>query len=98
MAVPAQVTWANTSTKPGTDIRQLGGYVKRFFGRAPWQLRPEDAIASIEHDEWRFYVELDGEKVWLEVEEDPQGQKKLSLSGEVLAEEVFGSLPDKPTQ
>ena len=82
----------------GDGYPQLGGYVKKFFGKAPWQLRPEDAIASIEHDEWRFYVELDGEKVWLEVEEDPQGQKKLSLSGEVLAEEVFGSLPDKPTQ
>ena len=98
MAVPAQVTWAKTSTQPGADIRQLGGYVKKLFGMAPWQLRSEDAIASIEHDEWRFYVELEGEKVWLEVEEDPRGRKRLKLSGEVLTEEVFGSLPDKPTQ
>lgn len=96
MAAQAQVTWATTTGASSADVQMLGGVVKRLFGKSNWKLKPEDAIASIEHDEWRFFVELDEEKVWLEVDETADGLKKLSLPGDADAGEIFSALPDKP--
>jgi len=98
MAAPAQVTWARSSASSEAGIDKLGGVVKRLFGQANWGLKPDDAIAMIEQDEWRFFVELEDDKVWLEVEETEDGLKRLSLAGDADPEAVFGSLPDSPDQ
>ena len=98
MALAAQVTWASTEGTSGATVQQLGGTVKRLFGKANWQLDPKDVVACIEQDEWKFFVELEGEKAWLEVEEAEDGQKILSLTGDAEAEAVFASLPEQPDQ
>lgn len=98
MAAPAQVTWAKSSASSEAGIEKLGGVTKRLFGKVNWGLRPNDAIAMIEQDEWRFFIEFEDEKVWLEVEETVDGQKRLALSGDTDLEAVFGSLPDTPNQ
>ncbi|WP_200798089.1 hypothetical protein [Roseivivax lentus] len=98
MAASAQVTWAATSGDTGSDAQKIGGVVKRFFGNATWQLAPEEAIACIEQDEWSFFVELEGERYWLVVEETDGDKKKLSLAGDAEVEAVFASLPDVPDQ
>jgi hypothetical protein len=37
----------------------------------------------IEQDEWRFFVEEDGDTDWLEIRETPEGDKVLPLSGPI---------------
>lgn len=76
MAAPAQVTWAKTAPN-GADIVAIGGVRRSFFGRSEWQLSVDDAISMIEQDEWRFFVEVDDEREWLDVREDPNGTKIL---------------------
>lgn len=98
MAVAAQVTWAETSNSSEATLVKLGGVMKRLFGKANWQLKADDAISMIEQDEWRFYIEIEDEKVWLEIEETVDGQKRLGLSSDSVPDAVFESLPDKPNQ
>ena len=98
MATPAQVTWATSSASSEAGIEKLGGVIKRLFGKANWGLKPDDAIAMIEQDEWRFFIEFEDEKVWLEVEETEDGLKRLGLSCDTDPDAVFGSLPDTPDQ
>jgi len=86
------------SNSSEATLIKLGGVMKRFFGTSSWRLRPDDAIAMIEQDEWRFFIEIDDEKVWLEIEETEDGNKKLGLSGDADPETVFAFLPDTPTQ
>lgn len=98
MTIAAQVTWAEMSNSSEATLLKLGGVMKRFFGKSYWQLKPDDAISMIEQDEWRFYIEIDDEKVWLEIEETVDGRKHLGLSGDSVPEEIFESLPDNPNQ
>ena len=98
MTAQAQVTWAKSSNSSDAGIEKIGGVTKRLFGRVNWGLKPDDAIAMIEQDEWRFFVEVEDEKVWLEVEETVDGQKRLALSGDTNLDAVFESLPDTPHQ
>lgn len=98
MAVPAKVTWAKMSDYSEATLVKLGGVTKRLFGWSSWQLEPHDAIAMIEQDEWRFFIEIDGQKLWLEIDEADDGEKRLGLSGKVDPGTVFASLPDTPNQ
>ncbi len=82
MAAPAQVTWAR-ATGTGDEIVAIGGLRKSLFGMSRWSLPAEDAIACIEHDEWRFYVEIDGKREWLDIRETDDGDKVLSAEGPV---------------
>ena len=82
MAASAQVTWARTADN-GAEIIAIGGIRKSFFGKTQWRLSAEEAIAMIEQDEWRFFVEIDDEKEWLDVSKAPDGTKALSADGPV---------------
>jgi hypothetical protein len=80
MAAPAQVTWAKVADN-GAQLLAIGGVRKSFFGKSQWRLSTEEAIAMIEQDEWRFFVEIDDEKAWLDVLEEPDGSKTISAGG-----------------
>lgn len=82
MAAPAQVTWAKAAEN-GAEILEIGGTRSSFFGTSKWRLSVEDAIALIEQDEWRFFVEIDDEKEWLDVCEETDGTKTISADGPV---------------
>lgn len=82
MAAPAQVTWAKLAGN-GKDIEAIGGIRKSLFGKAQWQLSTDEAIALMEQDEWRFFVEIEDQKEWLDIDEDPDGTKTLSVDGPV---------------
>ena len=80
MAAPAQVTWAKAAEN-GAAIVAIGGVRKSLFGKSKWSLSAEEAIALMERDEWRFFVEVDEEKEWLDVCEDADGTKTISADG-----------------
>ena len=82
MAASAQVTWAKTAEN-GAEIVAIGGVRKSFFGKTEWRLSAEEAIAMIEQDEWRFFIEIGDEKEWLDISEAPDGTKAISTKGPV---------------
>ncbi|MCE0504085.1 hypothetical protein LR948_01825 [Roseivivax sp. GX 12232] len=82
MAAPAQVTWAKTD-KTGAEIVAIGGVRKSLFGKAEWRLSVEEAVTLIEQDEWRFFVEDRGDRLWLDLCEDEEGAKTISADGPV---------------
>ncbi|MGY9048319.1 hypothetical protein P775_24495 [Puniceibacterium antarcticum] len=82
MAAPAQVTWVKTDPS-GAEILKLGGTRRSFFSKSSWELSAREAIALVEQDEWRFYVEVDEKKGWLEVLEQPDGTRKFSNQGPI---------------
>ena len=82
MATPAQVTWAKADDSRRTLVA-IGGRRKSFFGRSEWALSAEEAIALIEQDEWRFFVDDEDQQVWLEVDEDDSGSKALRATGPI---------------
>lgn len=80
MAAPAQVTWARAA-KTGGEIVALGGVRRSLFGKSEWELTAEEAIVLMEQDEWRFFVEIDESKEWLDVCREPDGSKTISAEG-----------------
>ncbi|MGR3802810.1 hypothetical protein [Marinibacterium profundimaris] len=82
MGAPAQVTWAKAA-KDGSEIVAIGGVRKWFLGKSQWQLTTSEAVALMELDEWRFFVEIDDEKAWIDVCEDADGAKTISPDGPV---------------
>lgn len=82
MSLAAQVTWAETDAR-NSQIVAIGGVRKSFFGTSHWQLSADEAIAAIQHDEWSFIVEIDDTRQWLDIVEEPNGQKSLSTDGPI---------------
>ncbi|MGR3322760.1 MAG: hypothetical protein ACU0DK_12600 [Pseudooceanicola sp.] len=82
MAAPVQVTWAKLADNR-SEIMAIGGVRKSLFGRSEWKLSADDVIASIEQDEWRFFVEIDDEREWLELREEPDGTKSIDVDGPI---------------
>ncbi|MDU8913401.1 hypothetical protein [Aestuariicoccus sp. MJ-SS9] len=84
MAAAAQVTWAKFDAKH-SEIIAIGGVRKSFFGTSQWQLSAEEAVAAMEHDEWRFFVEVDNTRHWVEIDEEADRGKTLSVDGPIKA-------------
>lgn len=82
MAAPAKVTWAKFDAC-GENVLRIGGRRRSLFGSSEWQLSVEEAITLIEQGEWRFFVEIDDEKEWLELSEDEDGSKTLAAEGPI---------------
>ena len=82
MAASAEITWAQADDD-GATIVAIGGTRKSFFGTSQWHLSAEEAIALTEQDEWRFFVENEGEKAWIEIVEDADGAKTISADGAI---------------
>ncbi len=82
MGAPAQVTWAKVAEN-GKEIEIIGGVRRTLFGKSQWQLSKDDAITLMEQDEWRFFVEIDEKKEWIDIDEDPDGTKTISADGPV---------------
>lgn len=84
MAAPAQVTWAELAEN-GAEIAAIGGIRRTLFGKAQWRLSVDDAIELMEMDEWRFFIETDEEKNWLDICENGDGSKTISADGPIKA-------------
>ncbi|MBD3625503.1 MAG: hypothetical protein HUJ24_09020 [Rhodobacteraceae bacterium] len=82
MAAPAQVTWAAAAGN-GAEIVAIDGIRKSLFGTSRWRLPASDAIACMELDEWRFFVEIDGKQEWLDGCQADDGDKVISADGAV---------------
>lgn len=82
MAATAQVTWAEFDADD-SKVVAIGGVRKSFFGTSQWQLSAEEAVAAIDQDEWRFYVNVDDTRQWLDISEEPDGCKSLSTDGPI---------------
>lgn len=82
MGAPAEVKWVTTDPS-SSEILKIGGTHKRLFGKSEWELSVDEAIALVERDEWRFFVDIDDQKSWLEVYDEPDGTKKFRVDGPI---------------
>ncbi|MDA3858120.1 MAG: hypothetical protein PF480_07770 [Roseovarius sp.] len=82
MGALAEVKWIKTDPS-GAEILKIGGTYRRLFGKSKWELSVKEAIALVERDEWRFFIDVDGQKSLLEVFEDPDGTKKFNSDGPI---------------
>jgi len=66
MAIPAEVTWVKTDPS-GAEILKISGTRRSSLSKSRWELSVDQAIALVELDKWRFYVEVENSKERLEV-------------------------------
>ena len=59
-----------------------------------WKLTLERAIAGIESGEWRFWVSVDGDSVWVEVAKSAHGNKYLKTENDGDEPNNLLSLPE----
>ena len=74
MAKTAQIKCINKDDRnnPYERITHVGGYVTKA-----WKINTWDCIAKIESGEWQFYVEVDGDRAWVEVAVSQHGNKYI---------------------
>jgi len=82
MGAPAEVKWVKTDPS-GAEILKIGGTYRKLFGKSEWELSIDEAIALVERDEWRFFVDVNDQKSWLEVYEEPDGTKAFHPDGPI---------------
>jgi hypothetical protein len=76
---------------PYERITHVGGYTDRR-----WRITQEEAITLIENGDWRFYVSVDGESVWVIVAESRFGNKYLKTEADRGEKNNLLSLPECP--
>jgi hypothetical protein len=93
MANTAQIKCINKDDRynPWERITHVGGYVN-----SQWKLTLNDAIGKIERGEWRFYVSVHGDSVWVEVATSAAGNKYLKTVADSDEPNNLLSLPECP--
>lgn len=88
----AQISCINKSDRqnPHERITHVGGY-----GSKQWKLTQEDAINLIETGQWRFYVSVRGQSVWVIVA-SRLGRKYLKTESDGEQPNNLLSLPECP--
>jgi len=76
----------------GERITHVGG--ERDTGR--WQISQQEAIQHIENHDFKFWVRIGGQSVWVIVAESPSGAKYLRTEADGSAANDLLSLPDCP--
>lgn len=93
MTQTAQIKCINkTSRQSAWDrISHVGGY-----GTKPWKITLDDAIGKIERGEWKFFVSVDGDSVWVDVATSALGNKYLKTRPDGDMPNNLLSLPECP--
>ena len=93
MTETAQIKCINKSDRmnPHERITHVGGYTDR-----QWKITQQDAIDLIERREWRFYVSVRGQSVWVEVAVSRFGNKYLKTESDGEQPNNLLSLPECP--
>jgi hypothetical protein len=95
MAQPniAQIKCINKRDRPSPyeRITHVGGYTDKA-----WKITQEDAIALIEKNEWKFYVSVKGDSVWVEVAISRFKNKYLKTEADGDEPNNLLSLPECP--
>lgn len=93
MTNTAEIKCINKSDRPSAHerITHVGGYVT-----GSWKLKQEEAIAMIEQGEWRFYVSVRSQPVWVAVATSRFGNKYLKTEADGEQPNNLLSLPECP--
>lgn len=79
MTKTAQIKCINKSDRqnPHERITHVGGFEKKR-----WKITQQAAIAHIESGEWKFYVSVGGDSVWVIVAESRYGNKYIKTEAD----------------
>lgn len=93
MTPTAQIKCINKTNRqsPYERISHVGGYET-----SQWKVTTDDAIGMIERGEWRFYVEVNGDRVEVEVAVSRHGNKYLKTVADGDEPNNLLSLPECP--
>ncbi len=93
MAQIAQIKCINKIPRedPHRAITHVGGFVT-----SQWRITQQEAIRLIETGEWQFYVEVDRDRVWVEVAISRFGNKYLKTEADGDEPNNLLSLPECP--
>jgi hypothetical protein len=94
MAIVLQVKWVDQSDQPDPCklIRHIGG----DSGGFQWKHTHEQAIQSIEHGQFHYYVEQGGRALKLEIALSPNGCKYLKTQTDGVQPQLLLKLPQCP--
>ena len=76
---------------PYERISHVGGFVTK-----QWKLPLDDAIGKIEREEWQFFVEVDGDRVEVEVAVSRHENKYLKTDADGDEPNNLLNLPECP--
>ena len=87
----ARITCINKQDRPNAweRITHVGGRTDKA-----WRITQDEAIVHIESGKWRFYVEVRGDRVWVEVARSRFGNKYLKTEADGDAPNNLLSLPE----
>ena len=93
MAQTIQIKCINKSDRynPWERITHVGGLTDK-----QWKITQAAAISHIESGEWRFYVSVNGDSVWVVVEVSRFGNKYLKTEADGDQPNNLLSLPECP--
>tara|TARA_R110000787_G_scaffold42533_1_gene104565 strand:+ start:255 stop:536 length:282 start_codon:yes stop_codon:yes gene_type:complete len=93
MTQTAQIKCINKTNRASAweRISHVGG-----FAQNQWKLTLDDAIGKIERGEWKFYVSVGGDSVWVDVAVSASGNKYLKTRPDGDMPNNLLSLPECP--
>jgi hypothetical protein len=94
MAILLKVEWVERAEQfPPTDnVKHIGGSSKEF----QWKHSREEAIRSIEENQFAYYIKKDAEILRLEVGMTSDGQKFLKTHADINVPTHLLNLPTQP--
>jgi len=92
MAETAQIQCINKTDRQNAHerIRNVGG----VHAQKRWKMTQEEAIGAIESNQWRFYVSVNGQSVWVVIAKSRYGNKYLKTEADGEQPNNLLSLPE----